>query len=69
MGNGMTFEELVHWLEQNVQGFYGGCRVDGHSPQIREFVDHLHYYLEKDFGFISERRKLIKERQKYDRTR
>lgn len=52
----MTFEELEHWLEKNRQGFYGGCRVDEHSPQVNEFVAGLEYYLEVDFGYITKRR-------------
>lgn len=63
-GGELTFEQLANWLERNCHGFYGGCRIDQHSPQVREFVDHLHYYIEKDFGYTSERQKLIKERQK-----
>jgi len=56
-------DDLAKWLEQNRQGFYLGCRVDAHSPQINEFVDALHYYLEKDFGFVSKHREKVKEYQ------
>jgi len=55
----MSLEELANWLEWNVSGFYMGCRVDPHSPQVRQFVDALHYYLEKDFGYVSERREEV----------
>lgn len=57
MKNGLTFEELEKWLERNRQGFYLGCRVDRHSPQVNEFVEALGYYLEKDFGYVTKRRK------------
>lgn len=59
----MTMKELDAWLESNCNGFYFGCRVTDHSPQVREFVDALHYYLEKDFGYLSERRKIVKKAQ------
>lgn len=40
----------LNWIEQNRQGFYGGCRMDDHSPQINEFCAALEYYMKKDFG-------------------
>ena len=59
----MTFDELADWLEKNRLGFYGGCRMDEHSHQVNEFVDALHYYLEKDFGYVSKYRRERKEQK------
>ncbi len=56
MKQSLSIPELSDWLEHHCFAFYMGCRVDPHSPQVREFVDALHYYLEKDFGYVSERR-------------
>lgn len=53
----ITFKELEDWIEKNRMGFYLGCRADPHSYQINEFVRGLHYYLEKDFGYVSEWRR------------
>lgn len=47
----LTLNEIANWIERNRQGFYLGCRVDEHSPQINEFCRALIYYLEKDFGY------------------
>lgn len=57
---GLTFNELIEWIEQCRVGFYLGCRMDEHSPQVNEFVRGLHYYLEQDFGYLSEYRKAQK---------
>lgn len=66
MKKSMTLEQLAEWLEYHCNGFYGGCRVDEHSPQVREFVDALHYYLEVNLGYISKRRKhVVKFQKKY----
>jgi len=64
MKDGLTFQEIADWLERNRQGFYLGCRFnDPHSHQVNEFVAGLHYYLEKDFGFVSEKRKREKKNE------
>jgi hypothetical protein len=63
----ITFEDLAKWLERQRQGFYLGCRIDPHSPQINEFVGALHYYLEKDFGFVTEQRKKQKAKNETSR--
>ena len=54
--DGLTFEELAEWIEKMRSSFYLGCRTDPHSLQVNEFVRALHYYLEKDFGFVSKQR-------------
>jgi hypothetical protein len=51
---GLSFSEFDRWLEDNRQGFYLGCRMDPHSPQVNEFVRALRFYLKKDFKYKSE---------------
>lgn len=45
---GMTWAEIEEFLESMRQGFYLGCRVDPHSPQVGEFVESMLYYLDKE---------------------
>lgn len=37
------------WLEFHRQAFYGGCRMDGYSTQVNEFVEGLNYYLAREY--------------------
>lgn len=46
--SGMTWNQIEDFLERMRQGFYFGCRMDEHSPQINEFVESMVYYLDKE---------------------
>lgn len=47
--NDLLEQRVIEWLDENRNGFYGGCRMDHHSPQVGEFVDGLIYYVRKEF--------------------